>query len=121
MITRTGWPSSSTATGTTRSATRRSGALVAFRRPRAPGNPAEAAALEVIDRLASIYATLDEAGDRWAPSRRRGELWTRGEFERWGLDCINELRVRGYQREIERLTGPPLPLQPGTYRGPAEP
>jgi hypothetical protein len=85
------------------------------RRRRAPADPETAAALETIDKLASIYGMLAEAGDRWAPDRLRGVLWTRGEICQWGLDGISELRVRGYERTIRHLTGPPLPLRPGTH------
>ena len=92
------------------------------RRQRKAPDPETAAALEVCDRLADIYETLDEAGDRWAAKRRAGVLWTRGEIDRWGLDAISELNVKGYERSIRHYTGPPLPLRPAVHwtNGPPE-
>jgi hypothetical protein len=74
----------------------------------------------VLDRYESALMALAEAGDRWAPERLRGVRYTRSEIDEYGLCVVTQLRVRGYAREIDRLTQTgPEPLYPGSYRGPA--
>jgi hypothetical protein len=79
-----------------------------------------AEALAVLDRYRAMLEALREAGDRWAPQRLRMLAWNQRDIEAEGLDCISRLRVRGYAREVDRLTATtPEVLHPGTYRGPA--
>ena len=67
-----------------------------------------------------MLRALAEAGDQWAPQRLRMLAWNRRDIEAEGLDCISRLRVRGYAREVARLTAAtPEVLHPGTFRGPA--
>jgi hypothetical protein len=90
------------------------------RRYRAPADPETAEALAVLDRYRAMLEALREAGDRWAPERLRMLAWNRRDIEVEGLDGISRLRVRGYAREVARLTATtPKVLHPGTYRGPA--
>jgi hypothetical protein len=92
---------------------------VAWRR-RAPADPEVAAALAVLDRYRAMLMALAEAGDWWAPQRLRMLAWNRRDIEVEGLDFVSRLRVRGYAREVERLTATaPEVLHQGTYRGPA--
>jgi hypothetical protein len=60
--------------------------------------------LAVIARYESALMVLADAGDRFAPERLRGVRWTRREIGEWGVDLVTRLRVKGYAREIERLT-----------------
>jgi hypothetical protein len=92
-------------------------ARAARRRREIRSDPETVAALAVTDRYAAMLGALAAAGDRFAPERLRGVRWTQREIREWGLDFIARLRVRGYEREIDRLTRTePLPLYPGEYR-----
>jgi hypothetical protein len=72
--------------------------------------------LAVIGRYESMLMALAEAGDRWAPERLRMVRWTRREVDEWGVDFVIQLRVRGYAREIERLTGTaPAEVRPAVH------
>lgn len=83
-------------------------------------DPETAEVLAVIARYESMLMALAEAGDRWAPERLRGVRYTRSEIDEYGLCFVTELRVRGYAREVERLTAAtPEVLHPGEFRGPA--
>jgi len=86
------------------------------RRSRVPADPEVAEALAVLDR----YRALREAGDPYARWRLHVLWWARNDIEESGLDFLDRLRVKGYRREVERLTRTtPEVLHPGTYRGPA--
>jgi hypothetical protein len=86
------------------------------RRARAPADPETAGAVATIGRYESMLMALAEAGDRWAPERLRMVWWTRREIDEWGLDVISRLRVQGYAREIERLTGTaPAEIRPAVH------
>jgi hypothetical protein len=72
--------------------------------------------LAVIARYEAMLMALAEAGDRWAPERLRMLRWNTREIGANGLDVISRLRVRGYAREVERLTAAtPEEVHPATH------
>jgi hypothetical protein len=76
-------------------------------------------ALAVLDRYRVMLEVLREAGDPHARWRLHILWWARHDIEESGLDFLDRLRVKGYKREIERLTATtPEVLQPGEYRVP---
>jgi hypothetical protein len=90
------------------------------RRSRVPADPEVAEALTVLDRYRAMLEALREAGDPYARWRLHVLWWARHDIEESGLDFLDRLRVKGYRREVERLTATaPEVLRPGTYRGPA--
>jgi hypothetical protein len=65
-----------------------------------------------------MLEALREAGDPYAPWRLHVLWWARHDIEQWGMDGLSRLRLKGYRREIERLTtATPEKLHPGSYRG----
>jgi hypothetical protein len=90
------------------------------RRSRGPADPEVAEALAVLDRYRAMLEALREAGDPYAPWRLHVLWWAHHDIEQWGMDGLSRLRVKGYKREVERLTAAtPEVLHLGTYRGPA--
>ena len=51
-----------------------------------------------------MLEALREAGDIHAPHRLHILWWARHDIEETWLDFLDQLRVQGYRREIERLT-----------------
>lgn len=91
------------------------------RRSRPAADPEVIAALATLDRYKGMLEALRGAGDQHAPWRLHVLWWARHDIEQYGMDDLSRLRLQGYERAIRELTGPPLPLRPGTYRGPASP
>jgi hypothetical protein len=90
------------------------------RRNRPAADPEAVEALAVLDRYKAMLEALREAGDIYAPWRLHILWWARHDIEQWGMDDLSRLRVKGYKREVERLTATtPEVVHPGTYRGPA--
>ena len=90
------------------------------RRSRPGADPEAVEALAVLDRLKGMLEALREAGDVHAPWRLHVLWWARHDIEQWGMDGLSRLRVKGYKREVDRLTAAsPEVLHPGTYSGPA--
>jgi hypothetical protein len=90
------------------------------RRNRPAADPEVAEALALLDRYRAMLEALREAGDPYAPWRLHVLWWARHDIEESGLDFLDRLRVKGYRREVERLTATaPEVLHPGMYRGPA--
>jgi hypothetical protein len=90
------------------------------RRNRPAADPEAVEALATLDTYKSMLEALREAGDPYAPWRLHILWWARHDIVESGMDDLDRLRMRGYRREIERLTATaPEVLHPGTYRGPA--
>jgi hypothetical protein len=87
------------------------------RRSRGPADPEVAEALAVLDRYRAMLEALREAGDPWAAGRLHILWWARHDLEQWGMDGLSRLRVKGYRREVARLTATaPEVLRPGRAR-----
>jgi hypothetical protein len=90
------------------------------RRARPGADPEAVEALAVLDTYKAMLEALREAGDPYAPHRLHILWWARHDIEQWGMDGLSRLRLKGYRREVGRLTGDaPEVLHPGTYSGPA--
>jgi hypothetical protein len=90
------------------------------RRDRPAADPEAVEALAVLDRYKAMLEALRDAGDPYAPGRLHILWWAHHDIEQWGMDGLSRLRVKGYKREVARLTATaPEVLHPGTYRGPA--
>jgi hypothetical protein len=90
------------------------------RRARPAADPETAEALATLDRYKGMLEALRDAGDQHAPWRLHVLWWARHDITTYGMDDLSRLRLQGYEREVERLTrSTPLPLHPGSYRGPA--
>ena len=90
------------------------------RRNRPAADPEAVEALAVLDHYRAQLEALREAGDPYAPWRLHVLWWARHDIEQWGMDGLSRLRVKGYRREVARLTAAsPEVVHPGTYSGPA--
>jgi hypothetical protein len=90
--------------------------VIVRRRSRVSADPETTEALAILDRYKAMLEALADAGDRWAPERLHTLWWARHDIEQWGMDGLSRLRVQGYAREVDRLTGvAPAQVRPAQY------